>query len=106
MRQAPMALRSISAGEGASSPPPASGGASITSRCGPTAPSTFMSFTHCRVTVLPIVCSFPGSRPEAGGHAVIGSDREVLQVVVADHAVDGRAVEAELVFAPRERLVR
>src|SRR6185295_11399015 len=67
MRQAPMAPRRSSAGDGASSPPPASAGASITSRCGPTAPSILMPVTHCTVTALPMVSAsaLPSALPQA-----------------------------------------
>jgi hypothetical protein len=50
--QAPMAPSSISAGDGPSSPPPASAGASSTTRCGPIVASAFIPLIHCTLTVL------------------------------------------------------
>jgi hypothetical protein len=50
--QAPMAPSSISAGDGPSSPPPASVGASSTTRCGPIVASAFIPLIHCTLTVL------------------------------------------------------
>ena len=47
-----MAPRSISAGDGPSSPPPASAGASSTTRCGPIVASAFIPLIHCTLTVL------------------------------------------------------
>jgi hypothetical protein len=50
--QAPIAPSSISAGDGPSSPPPASAGASSTTRCGPIVASAFIPLIHCTLTVL------------------------------------------------------
>jgi len=50
--QAPMAPSSISAGDGPSSPPPASAGASSTTRCGPIVASAFSALIDCTRTVL------------------------------------------------------
>jgi hypothetical protein len=47
-----MAPSSISAGDGPSSPPPASAGASSTTRCGPIVASAFIPLIHCTLTVL------------------------------------------------------
>src|SRR5207244_5853959 len=55
--QAPMAPRSISAGDGPSSPPPASLGASKITRCGPIVVSAFMPASDCTVTRLAISSS-------------------------------------------------
>jgi hypothetical protein len=55
--QVPMAPSSISAGDGPSSPPPASAGASSTTRCGPIVASAFIPLIHCTLTVLPMSVS-------------------------------------------------
>src|SRR5262245_35615237 len=101
--QAPMAPSSISAGDGPSSPPPASAGASRITRCGPIVASAFMPATDRTCTLLAMMSSLPWRSRSGARHRVdlrgalrqVTVDPVLTAILAEEHlAHGGRAVHA------------